>query len=80
MNPQINIGSPVASSNLTERALLDDIDYLERHVRELRQSGDPDDQSMLRTYTRLLASRRQMLSAWRDGKPESWRQYRPALL
>lgn len=80
MNPEMTVGSPVTRQNLTEQALMDDIEYLEKHVRELQRSTDPEDQAMLRTYTRLLASRRQMLSAWRDGRPEAWRQYRPALL
>lgn len=51
------------SQNLAEQAILDDIEYLERQIRELGTAPDDESRAMRRVYGRQLIHRRQMLAA-----------------
>jgi hypothetical protein len=60
---------------LTEDAIVADIRYFEGKVREVGVPGTSYERAMLRVYASLLAHRRQVLAAFRDGRPEAWYEY-----
>jgi hypothetical protein len=61
---------------LTEEAILADIRYFETKVQSGKQQpGTSYERAMQRVYASLLAHRRQVLAAFRDGRPEAWYEY-----
>lgn len=60
---------------LTEEAILADIRYFEAKVQAVKQPGSSYERAMQRVYASLLAHRRQVLAAFRDGRPEAWYEY-----
>lgn len=62
-------------TELDEQTLLEDIRYFEGKVRDLDRPTSAYERAMLRVYGSLLAHRRQLLMAYRDGRPEAWFEY-----
>lgn len=60
---------------LDEASILADIAYFEDRLRELDEPRSDRGEAMERVYQALLAHRRRMLAAWRDGRPERWFEY-----
>lgn len=60
---------------LTEEAILADIRYFEAKVSAASAPGTTYERAMQRVYASLLAHRRQVLAAFRDGRPEAWYEY-----
>lgn len=60
---------------LDEPAILADIAYFEGKVREIGAPHSNYERAMQRVYQSLLTHRRQILAAWRDGRPERWYEY-----
>ena len=61
--------------HLDESAILADIRYFEDKVRELGEPRTSYEHAMQRVYQSLLTHRRQILAAWRDGRPDRWFEY-----
>jgi hypothetical protein len=61
--------------SLDESAILADIRYFEDKVRELDAPRTSYEHAMQRVYRSLLTHRRQILAAWRDGRPDRWYEY-----
>ncbi|HEX7029436.1 MAG TPA: hypothetical protein VF254_02480 [Gammaproteobacteria bacterium] len=66
-------GNAIAAG-VTEANILADIRYFEARI-EAAVDGNSRDQAMRRVYASLLAHRRQMLAALRDGRPDAWYEY-----
>lgn len=66
-------GNAIASG-VTESNILADIRYFESRI-EAAAGRDNRNAAMRRVYANLLAHRRQMLAALRDGRPEAWYEY-----
>lgn len=60
---------------VTEANILADIRYFESRIESAASDGDSRNQAMKRVYASLLAHRRQMLAALRDGRPDAWYEY-----
>jgi hypothetical protein len=73
-NPASDAGNAIARG-LTEDAIVADIRYFEGKVREMGVPATSYERAMLRVYASLLAHRRQVLAAFRDGRPEAWYEY-----
>ncbi|HEX7046457.1 MAG TPA: hypothetical protein VF275_02635 [Gammaproteobacteria bacterium] len=67
-------GNAIAAG-VNEANILADIRYFEARIETAAASGDSRDQAMRRVYASLLAHRRQMLAALRDGRPDAWYEY-----
>lgn len=72
-------GNAIANG-VSETSILEDIDYFERRLAALGEPADSHGRAMHRVYTSLLAHRRQVLAAFRDGRPEAWYEYESQLL
>lgn len=78
--PDAGSAARVAEGNaiargLTEQAILADIRYFEAKLAGVPTPGTSYERAMLRVYASLLAHRRQVLAAFRDGRPEAWYEY-----
>lgn len=60
---------------LDESAILADIAYFEAKVAEFDAPRTSYERAMQRVYRSLLIHRRQILAAWRDGRPDRWYEY-----
>ncbi len=67
-------GNAIAAG-VTESNLLADIRYFETRIGHAAEPEDSRAQAMQRVYASLLAHRRQMLAALRDGRPDAWYEY-----
>lgn len=67
-------------AGLTEDNILADIRYFEGRVEAMTGREDSHSRAMFRVYASLLAHRRQMLAALRDGRPDAWYEYDHAVL
>lgn len=67
-------GNAIAAG-LTEANILADIRYFEARIEAAASHDSSRDQAMRRVYASLLAHRRQMLAALRDGRPDAWYEY-----
>jgi len=67
-------------AGLTETNILADIRYFETRVEAMSGRDDSHSRAMVRVYASLLAHRRQMLAALRDGRPDAWYEYDHAVL
>lgn len=63
------------TAGVTERNILEDIRYFEARLQASGTAGDSHARAMSRVYSSLLAHRRQMLAALRDGRPDAWYEY-----
>lgn len=68
-------GGNAIATGVTEANLLADIRYFEARVDDSASASDSRNQAMRRVYASLLAHRRQMLAALRDGRPDAWYEY-----
>ncbi|HWP94656.1 MAG TPA: hypothetical protein VNL72_02860 [Gammaproteobacteria bacterium] len=66
-------------TTLTEESILADIRYFESRLQALANPDTSYERAMQRVYASLLAHRRQVLAAWRDGRPEAWYEYEHVL-
>lgn len=73
-------GGNAIAAGVTEANILADIRYFESRIERTAASGDNRDQAMRRVYASLLAHRRQMLAALRDGRPDAWYEYEHVVL
>lgn len=71
----MNSDGDAIHQRLDEQAILADIRYFEDKVRELDAPRTGYERAMQRVYRSLLAHRRQILAAWRDGRPDRWYEY-----
>lgn len=67
-------GNAIASG-VTERNILADIHYFEARMSAAEKDGNSHGKAMRRVYASLLAHRRQILAALRDGRPDAWYEY-----
>lgn len=67
-------GNAIANA-ISEESILEDIRYFEKRLKSIGEPEDSHDRAMHRVYSSLLAHRRQMLAAYRDGRPEAWFEY-----
>jgi hypothetical protein len=67
-------GNAIARS-ISEESILEDIRYFQKRLDAIGNPVDSHDRAMHRVYSSLLAHRRQMLAAYRDGRPEAWFEY-----
>ncbi|MGD8574167.1 MAG: hypothetical protein PVJ40_04380, partial [Gammaproteobacteria bacterium] len=58
-----------------EDEVLADIEYFATRLSSLDTSDNSYDQARRHVYEILLAHRRQLLKALRDGRPEAWPEY-----
>ena len=63
------------TAGVTERNILEDIRYCEARLAASGGAEDSHGKAMSRVYASLLAHRRQMLAALRDGRPDAWYEY-----
>lgn len=63
------------TAGVTERNILEDIRYFEARLQRSTAANDSHARAMSRVYSSLLAHRRQMLVALRDGRPDAWYEY-----
>jgi len=68
-------GGNAIAAGVTEANILADIRYFEARIDAAAAHGSSRDQAMRRVYASLLAHRRQMLAALRDGRPDAWYEY-----
>ena len=61
--------------DLTLERLTRDIEHYERKVAELASLTDPRQVNMRRLYQALATSRKELLAALRDARPECWTDY-----
>lgn len=65
---------------LSEQDILTDIRRFEEELSRMTEASDSHALAMRAVYRNLLDHRRKLLSAWRDGHPEEWFRYPPAIL
>jgi hypothetical protein len=70
----VTAGNAIAQG-LTEQAILADIRYFEDKLARQPEPSTSYERAMQRVYASLLAHRRQVLAAFRDGRPEAWYEY-----
>lgn len=63
------------TTGVTEQNILEDIRYFEARLHSSDSAADSHSRAMSRVYASLLAHRRQMLAALRDGRPDAWYEY-----
>lgn len=74
LHAQHHGGNAIALA-VNEDNIVEDIRYFQRRLEAIGEPDDSHDRAMHRVYTSLLAHRRQMLAAYRDGRPEAWFEY-----
>ncbi|MDX1444295.1 MAG: hypothetical protein R3270_11075 [Gammaproteobacteria bacterium] len=74
LHAQHHGGNAIALA-VNEDNIVEDIRYFQRRLEALKNPDDGHDRAMHRVYSSLLAHRRQMLAAYRDGRPEAWFEY-----
>lgn len=74
-NPSHGEGGNAIAKEVTESAIREDIQYFESRIRELGEASSSHERAMLRVYSSLLSHRRQMMAAYRDGRPDAWFEY-----
>lgn len=68
-------GGNAIARGVTEANLLADIRYFESRMKAAEAADNSHGKAMRRVYASLLAHRRQMLAAYRDGRPDAWYEY-----
>lgn len=73
-------GGNAITAGVNEANILADIRYFEQRLELAENTDDGHARAMQRVYTSLLAHRRQMLAALRDGRPDAWYEYEHVVL
>lgn len=77
---QSSRGGNAITQGVNEANILADIRYFEERVSAATAAQDGHSKAMRRVYVSLLAHRRQMLAALRDGRPDAWYEYEHVVL
>lgn len=62
-------------SKVTEEEILSDIAYFGERLDQLSSPASVYERARKHVYTVLLRHRKQLLAAYRDGRPEAWPEY-----
>lgn len=73
-------GGNAITDGVNEANITADIRYFEERIASADASADVHAKAMRRVYASLLAHRRQMLAAVRDGRPDAWYEYEHVVL
>lgn len=73
-------GGNAIAGGMTEGNILADIRYFEERIGTVDAADSSHAQAMKRVYASLLAHRRQVLAALRDGRPDAWYEYEHVVL
>ncbi len=65
-------------SKVTEEEILSDIAYFGERLDQLGSPSSVYERARKHVYTVLLRHRKQLLAAYRDGRPEAWPEYEAA--
>lgn len=70
-----DVSGNAINHGVTEANILADIRYFEERMQALDAEDGNRGSAMQRVFASLLAHRRQMLAALRDGRPDAWYEY-----
>lgn len=73
-------GGNAITAGVNEANIIADIRYFEERIASADSTRDGHAKAMRRVYASLLAHRRQMLAALRDGRPDAWYEYEHVVL
>jgi hypothetical protein len=65
-------------SKVTEEEILSDIAYFNDRLGQMGNASSVYERARKHVYTVLLRHRKQLLAAYRDGRPEAWPEYEAA--